>query len=321
MKKLTPATLLFVLVFIGTSVKAQNTFPTGAGTNVGIGTTSPTSSLDIRAGGATGSGALALSSAANSSSSGFWQAHTFTATQTAANASTFEAFGVSAITAHPSGSNVSLVLPCFFAPQQNAAGTVTDMRGVMSDILVTNNAGAVTNAECFYAASAITNGSTSTATITNGYGFYMAPFSSNFVNKYGFYINDATANNYLAGSMSVGTTSVPAGYNLAVNGAAIFTKAVVKTFPWSDYVFQKDYHLPSLDSVALYVKEHQHLSGIPSADEVAKNGVDVGANQAALLKKVEELTLYLIRQNDIQQAQQQEIELLKKKVAELSANR
>lgn len=324
MKKLTPTTLLFVLACTWNfAVKAQNTFPTGAGTNVGIGTTSPLSPLDIRVGGATGSGATALSTAANNSASGFWQANTFTATQTAANPSTFEVFGVTAITSHPSGSNAELVIPAFFAVQHGAAGTVTDMRGVMSDILVpnTNTVGSVTSAECFYAASAIVNGGTTSGTITNGYGYYMAPFSSNFVHKYGFYINDATANNYLAGSLCIGTTN-PFNYQLAVNGSAIFTQAVVKLIgSWPDYVFKKDYLMPSLDSLAAYIRANNHLPDMPSAEEVKDKGIDVGANQAALLKKIEELTLYLIRQNDIQQAQQQEIELLKKKVADLSSNR
>jgi hypothetical protein len=322
MKKLTPTTLLFVLACTWNfALKAQNTFPTGVGTNVGIGTTSPASPLDIRVTGtAIGGIPMALSASATTGASGSWNAIGFTATQTGANPSALETLGATAVTGHPAGSNITILMPGSFIAEHAGTGTVTETRGVMSDLLFTSTSGNVTNAECFIASSGIIGG-TSTGTITNGYGFYLAPFTSNFVHKYGFYINDATANNYLAGSMSIGTTSVPAGYNLAVDGAAICTQMVVKTFPWSDYVFQKDYHLPSLDSVALYVKEHQHLSGVPSAAEVEKNGVDVGATEAVLLKKIEELTLYLIKQNDVQQAQTQEIEGLKKKVAELSSNR
>jgi hypothetical protein len=33
---------------------------------------------------------------------------------------------------------------------------------------------------------------------------------------------------------------------------------------------------------------------MPSADSVAKNGINLGDNQAQLLKKIEELTLYVI---------------------------
>ena len=87
-------------------------------------------------------------------------------------------------------------------------------------------------------------------------------------------------------------------YQLAVNGSAIFTKAVVKLYAnWPDYVFHKDYHLPSLDSLSSYLKANNHLPEMPSADSVMKNGLDLGATQALMLKKIEELTLYIIAQD------------------------
>jgi hypothetical protein len=321
MKKLTHSTLLFILVFLGiTSVKAQNTFPlTG---NAGIGTTSPASPLDIRVTGtASGLTPMALSTTTTNGASGSWAANGFSATQTGANPSAFVSLSTTGVTAHPAGSNILIFMPGSFIAQHGGAGTVTETRGVMSGLLFTSTSGNVTNAECFYATSGIIGGGTSTGTITNGYGFYMTPFTSNVLHKYGFYINDATANNYLAGSMSIGTTS-SSGYQLAVDGSAIFTKAVVKLFAnWPDYVFKKDYLMPPLDSLAAYIRANNHLPEIPSAEEVKDKGIDVGANQAVLLKKIEELTLYLIRQNEVQQAQQQEIELLKKKVTQLSSDR
>jgi hypothetical protein len=85
------------------------------------------------------------------------------------------------------------------------------------------------------------------------------------------------------------------GYMFAVAGSAIFTQVVVKTqVNWPDYVFHKSYHLPSLDSVAAYIKINNHLPDMPSAEEVTKNGIDLGANQAKLLEKIEQLTLYTI---------------------------
>jgi len=109
------------------------------------------------------------------------------------------------------------------------------------------------------------------------------------------------------GNVGIGTAS-DFGYKLEVNGNAIFNKVVVKPYPWADYVFHKDYHLPSLDSVAKYIETNSHLPGIPSADSVARSGVDVGANQALLLKKIEELTLYVIEQK-------KELDELKREVA------
>ena len=59
-------------------------------------------------------------------------------------------------------------------------------------------------------------------------------------------------------------------------------------------MFDQKYRLPSLAEVEQFIKEHQHLPDIPSATEVEQNGLDLGENQALLLKKIEELTLYVI---------------------------
>jgi hypothetical protein len=97
-------------------------------------------------------------------------------------------------------------------------------------------------------------------------------------------------------------------YALAVNGTAIFTKAKLKLYSqWPDYVFGDDYNLPGLDEVENYIKLNKHLEGIPSADDVKKEGIDVGDNQTVLVKKVEELTLYTINQNKKSKEQDKKI--------------
>jgi hypothetical protein len=99
-------------------------------------------------------------------------------------------------------------------------------------------------------------------------------------------------------SIGIGTSAIPSGYKLAVNGNAIFTKIKVKAVnTWADYVFANDYHLPTLPELERYVGEHHHLPGIASEQQVRDNGLDIGDHQAALLKNVEELTLYLIAEN------------------------
>lgn len=127
-------------------------------------------------------------------------------------------------------------------------------------------------------------------------------------------------------NIGIGTNNTQ-GYKLAVNGAGIFTKVRIKPQAnWPDFVFNKEYHLPDLTELAQYISQHQHLPGILSATEQLQEGVDVGSHQAALLQKIEELTLYLIQQHkaldeqnrkfeeqQIQlQRQQQEIDELKK---------
>lgn len=63
---------------------------------------------------------------------------------------------------------------------------------------------------------------------------------------------------------------------------------------WPDYVFEQEYALKSLEEVAKYIESNKHLEGVPSAKEIEENGVNVVQMDAAILKKVEELTLYII---------------------------
>jgi hypothetical protein len=112
-------------------------------------------------------------------------------------------------------------------------------------------------------------------------------------------------------NIAIGTSN-PQGYKLAVNGTAIFTKVIVKPAgSWPDYVFQKGFRLPTLPELEAYVRENQHLPGVASEKDVKAGGIDVSEHEAALLKKVEELTLYLIEQNKKLEAQQKEINDLK----------
>jgi len=101
--------------------------------------------------------------------------------------------------------------------------------------------------------------------------------------------------NYVAGAVSIGTTTAPTGFKLAVGGKAIVEEIVVMLQgTWPDYVFEKDYQLPSLEELQLYIAKHKHLPGVPSAKEVKENGVSIGEMNAILLQKIEELTLHVI---------------------------
>ncbi|MCD6066633.1 MAG: hypothetical protein K0S33_1459 [Bacteroidetes bacterium] len=94
------------------------------------------------------------------------------------------------------------------------------------------------------------------------------------------------------------TIGLPAGYKLYVETGILTEKvkvAVETTGNWSDYVFDKNYKMLSLPEVEAYVNEHKHLPGVPSAQEMVTNGLDVASMDAKLLEKIEELTLYVIR--------------------------
>jgi hypothetical protein len=126
------------------------------------------------------------------------------------------------------------------------------------------------------------------------------------------------------GNVGIGTTS-PGDYKLKVNGKINCTELVVSLgglisreeggeegeIEWPDYVFAEDYNLQSLDEVASYIEQNKRLPEMPSAAEVAENGVNIGEINALLLKKVEELTLYILQQNGDMQALKEEVRLLK----------
>jgi hypothetical protein len=97
------------------------------------------------------------------------------------------------------------------------------------------------------------------------------------------------------GSFRLNTTN-DFGYDMAVNGDAIFNKVVVKAYgTWPDFVFSKSYNLLSLAEVDMFIKTNGHLPNVPTAYEVEQNGVDIYEMNKTLLQKVEELTLYLIQ--------------------------
>lgn len=114
------------------------------------------------------------------------------------------------------------------------------------------------------------------------------------------------------GGLAINTYTVPAGFKLIVNGAIGCTKLKVSQ-SWADYVFDRNYQLPSLAEVEAHIKANQKLPGIPSEKEIAANGLDVGEMQKLQMQKIEELTLYIIELKKQLDQQQEEIKALKAK--------
>jgi len=111
-------------------------------------------------------------------------------------------------------------------------------------------------------------------------------------------------------SVAIGTTD-PKTYMLAVNGSAIATSMTVKlNANWPDYVFKNDYRLPALSEVKAYIDQNHHLPDMPSEQEVADKGLNLGEINKQLTKKVEELTLYLIEKEDRESDQNEKIKQL-----------
>ncbi len=108
------------------------------------------------------------------------------------------------------------------------------------------------------------------------------------------------------GRVAIGTAETPttldgdetdiSDYHLYVEGG-ILTKEVRVRDTWADYVFEADYDLLSLTQVEEFIDENGHLPNTPSAEQVAAQGINVGAATVNQQEKIEELYLHLIALN------------------------
>lgn len=79
---------------------------------------------------------------------------------------------------------------------------------------------------------------------------------------------------------------------------------------WPDYVFEPTYCLQPLTEVEEYIVANGHLPNVPSAEVIEEDGVSLGEMNRILLEKVEELTLHLIEQQKLIEAQNERSEAL-----------
>ncbi|MEJ0101406.1 MAG: hypothetical protein WDO19_02115 [Bacteroidota bacterium] len=118
------------------------------------------------------------------------------------------------------------------------------------------------------------------------------------------------------GNIGIGTSSITDAYKLSVSGDIRAHKVKVYQDAWSDYVFDNDYNLRSIQDVEKFINKNKHLPDVPSAKEVEQNGLDLGGNQAVLLRKIEELTLYAIDQNKQIESQDKQIKSQNQQIVE-----
>jgi hypothetical protein len=84
-----------------------------------------------------------------------------------------------------------------------------------------------------------------------------------------------------------------------------------------DYVFEEDYQLMPLEELDSFIREHKHLPGVASAEEVKREGLDLGGSQLSVLEKVEELTLYTLQQHEQLLQQHEQLQALRTENAQL----
>jgi hypothetical protein len=133
---------------------------------------------------------------------------------------------------------------------------------------------------------------------------------------------------FATGKVGIAVSSFPStagsvdvsGYKFFVKGGILAEEIRVAT-TWADYVFEKDYKLPTLQEVEQHIAEKGHLINVPSAKEVEADGISLGEISKIQQEKIEELTLYIIEQNKINDKQAQELKELKELVMAISAKK
>ncbi|HNP20297.1 MAG TPA: hypothetical protein PKL31_17785 [Fulvivirga sp.] len=126
---------------------------------------------------------------------------------------------------------------------------------------------------------------------------------------------------FTGGKVGIGTTTIPSAYMLAVDGRVLVEELKVElSEAWPDYVFEDNYNLMPLAVLKKFVKEEKHLPNVPTQASVEEEGgINVGEMNRKLLEKVEELTLYLIKENERVSAIEVELKKLKTENEELRA--
>lgn len=107
------------------------------------------------------------------------------------------------------------------------------------------------------------------------------------------------------GNVGIGTTNSN-GYKLAVNGSIHAKEVKIDMSNWPDFVFENNYSKLSIPDLEIYINKHKHLPDLPDAATANSEGINVGDITNKLVKKIEELTLYVIELN-------KQIEILKNK--------
>lgn len=124
----------------------------------------------------------------------------------------------------------------------------------------------------------------------SGFADEMQLFGKANANTYGPHLRVKRNNGFIALGDDFAT-----GYRLSVDGKVACEEVRVElSEAWPDYVFSDDYDLMPLADLQAFIETHNHLPGIPSAEEVEESGLEVGEGQRMLVEKIEELTLYIL---------------------------
>lgn len=264
MKRLT---LLYLLIFLmDYSFGQTNTFPSSG--SVGIGTTSPISTLHVYG---------AQSSPSVVTNSGILNIHSSSGVQLTFGAqSSFPYTSWMQTKDYTNGGNY---YPLSFNPMGGNVGIGTTNPDAGAKLHV---AGGILASAAFSSTSGNSGGIDYHG---GGLRIFSIGTSGSVKGSYTWVAKGADGSSYIPmvidanGNIGIGI-STALSEKLSVNGNISAKKLIVTQTGWSDYVFNEDYKLRSLSSLEQYIKQHKHLPEIPSAKEVEEKGISVGDNQA-----------------------------------------
>ena len=95
------------------------------------------------------------------------------------------------------------------------------------------------------------------------------------------------------GNIGIGTETPDS--KLAVNGDIHAKEVRIDLAGWADYVFYDTYKLPTIDEAKQHIESKGHLINMPSAKQILSDGLNVGEITRLQQEKIEELMLYIIQ--------------------------
>ena len=118
---------------------------------------------------------------------------------------------------------------------------------------------------------------------------------------------------YYNGNVGIGLGLTSPSVKLDVAGTIRAHEVKVCLNQGCDYVFDEDYELMNLNELSAFVKTNKHMPDVAPAAQMEEEGINLSEMNVLLLKKVEELTLYVIQQQEMLDKLQTEIQELKNK--------
>ncbi|MEQ8711872.1 MAG: hypothetical protein RIC80_02590 [Cyclobacteriaceae bacterium] len=100
-----------------------------------------------------------------------------------------------------------------------------------------------------------------------------------------------------SGKVAINTDTISTDHELLVNGTISAEEVRVEVYNVPDYVFEEHYELNTLSEIEKYIDLNGHLPEVLPARVLEETGINTGEFNMLLLRKIEELTLYIIEQN------------------------